>query len=195
MQVNVYLRKKRNEISKSNGGGGGQRPFGLFSKKHPNLSRLSPLSWVSSGAIYSKAKKSVCCQPRKKVKNLIFCRLNTSAGSRAATSLALTASQMSKSSPSSCTWMWTLSSTAAGTYVEHITPLQNLPCSLTFHPVLNLWQYLLPTVPPCLRPRDMEAGAQAGWRLHQGDAAEAGHLLHQGQRLPWDAVWGAESGS
>ena len=26
-QVNVYLRKKRNEISKSNGRGGGQRPF------------------------------------------------------------------------------------------------------------------------------------------------------------------------
>ena len=41
VQKGVYdfLRKKRNEISKNQGGGGGQRPFGLFPKKHLNLGR------------------------------------------------------------------------------------------------------------------------------------------------------------
>ena len=52
----------------------------------------------------------------------ICCRVTTSAAS--------TASPTSKSSPSSCTWMWPLSSTVVGTYIEHITSRQNLPCSL-----------------------------------------------------------------
>ena len=48
-QVNAYLRifaKKRNVISK-NGEGGGQRPFGIFPKKHPYLRIHTPLRWIT----------------------------------------------------------------------------------------------------------------------------------------------------
>ena len=60
----------------------------------------------------------------------ICCWVTTPAASRAPISLASTASPTSKSSPSSCTWMWPLSSTVVGTYIEHITSRENLPCSL-----------------------------------------------------------------
>ena len=42
-----FLQKKRNEISKNQEGGWGQRLFGLFPKKLPNLSRPSSLNRVT----------------------------------------------------------------------------------------------------------------------------------------------------
>ena len=85
--------------------------------------KLGDLPSITSSAIYSKAPKNQSGSQTKGTNPFrICCRVTTSAAS--------TASPTSKSSPSSCTWMWPLSSTVVGTYIEHITSRQNLPCSL-----------------------------------------------------------------
>ena len=87
--------------------------------------------------------------------------------------------------------MWPLSSTVVGTYIEHITSRQNLPCSLfcrlsPFYPQLNLRQGLLPAILAGLRPGDLEEGFQRGRTLEEEDFQEAGDVLHSTQGLSRD---------